>query len=96
MIKIITQFRDELNIIISDVNKCNKEKINSQMKIKEKYFNDNKEYDDDDDEIKLNLNYNDDTIEKNIPKEQEERINLIKKYNRPETSYAQQKNIAKK
>ena len=30
-------------------------------------------------------------MEKNIPKEQEERINLIKKYNRPDTSYGRQK-----
>ena len=49
---------------------------------------------DDDEEIKLNLNYNDDSIEKNIPKEHEERINLIKNFNRPETSYGK-KNIWK-
>ena len=30
-------------------------------------------------------------VEKNIPKEQEERINLIKKFNRPDTSYGRQK-----
>ena len=52
------------------------------------------------DDIKINLNlneinYNDDSIEQNIPKEQEERINLIKKFNRPETSYGKQKNISK-
>ena len=36
------------------------------------------------------------SIEKVIPKEHEERINLIKKFNRPETSYGRQKNNIKK
>ena len=79
-------FREELNIIISDVNNCKKEntKINENQKEKS-----NESIDD----IHLNLPYNDDSLEKNIPKEQEERINLIKKYNRPDTSYGRQKKI---
>ena len=86
-------FRDELNIIISDVNNCKKD--NNMMITKENHQDYSIECVDD---IKINLNeinYNDDSIEKNIPKEQEERINLIKKYNRPETSYGKQKNISK-
>ena len=82
-------FREELNIIISDVNNCNKE-IKNEKEIKDKKG----DYSIEDglDDIKLNLNYNDDSIEKNIPKEHEERIKLIKKYNRPETSYGNKKN----
>ena len=79
-------FREELNIIISDVNNCKKEKT----KINENYKEKSTESIDD---IHLNLPYNDDSLEKNIPKEQEERINLIKKYNRPDTSYGRQKKI---
>ena len=82
-------FREELNIIISDVNNCNKE-IQNEKEIKDKKG----DYSivDGLDDIKLNLNYNDDSIKKNIPKEHEERIKLIKKYNRPETSYGNKKN----
>ena len=88
-------FRDELNIIISDVNNCKKD--NNKMITKENHQDYSIECVDD---IKINLNlneinYNDDSIEQNIPKEQEERINLIKKFNRPETSYGKQKNISK-
>ena len=79
-------FREELNIIISDVNNCKKEKT----KINDNYKEKSTESIDD---IHLNLPYNDDSLEKNIPKEQEERINLIKKYNRPDTSYGRQKKI---
>jgi len=79
-------FREELNIIISDVNNCKKEKTKINENQKEKS---NESIDD----IHLNLPYNDDSLEKNIPKEQEERINLIKKYNRPDTSYGRQKKI---
>ncbi len=81
-------FREELNIIISDVN-GKKEKKNEEIEINKKKDD---SMEDDDEEIKLNLNYNDDSIEKNIPKEHEERINMIKKFNRPETSYGK-KNI---
>jgi hypothetical protein len=82
-------FREELNIIISDVNNCKKE-IKNEIEIKDK----KEDYSIEDcmDEVKLNLNFNDDSIEKNIPKEHEERIKLIKKYNRPETSYGNKKN----
>ena len=85
-------FRDELNIIISDVNNCKKD---NNIMTKENHQDYSIECADD---IKINLNdinYNDDSIEKNIPKEQEERINLIKKFNRPETSYGKQKNLPK-
>ena len=37
-------------------------------------------------------NYDDESEEKNIPKEEIERINLIKKFNRPKTSYNHVKN----
>ena len=83
-------FREELNIIISDVNNCQKEtkrnnnNNNNNSNQKENSIDSN-------DEINLNLHFNDDSMEKNIPKEQEERINLIKKYNRPDTSYGRQK-----
>ena len=62
-------FREEWDIIISDIN-GKKEKKNEEIEV-------NKKQDDslEDEEIKLNLNYNDDSIEKNIPKENEERIN---------------------
>lgn len=84
-------FIDEINNIFSDDNNTKKEKG--------KTLDDENLNNDDDsmecfDEIKLNLNdinHNDDSIEKNIPKEQIERINLIKKYNRPDTSYGRQK-----
>ena len=86
-------FRDELNILISGVNNCSKEKNKKEIQIKEK----NQEYSiESDEEVKLNLNCNDESIEKVIPKEHEERINLIKKFNRPETSYGRQKNNIKK
>ena len=81
-------FREELNIIISDVIGKKEKKI-EEIEVNKKKDD---SIDDGDDEIKLNLNYNDDSIEKNIPKEHEERINLIKKFNRPETSYGK-KNI---
>ena len=88
-------FRDELNIIISDVNNCKKENINEQMENKKDLLDYSTESVDDDIQINLNeINYNDE-IEKNIPKEQEERINLIKQYNRPETSYGRQKKVMK-
>ena len=85
-------FREELNIIISDVNNCQKEtkrnnnNNNNNSNQKENSIDSN-------DEINLNLHFNDDSMEKNIPKEQEERINLIKKFNRPDTSYGRQKKI---
>ena len=86
-------FRDELNILISGVNNCSKEKNKKEIQIKEK----NQDYSiESDEEVKLNLNCNDESIEKVIPKEHEERINLIKKFNRPETSYGRQKNNIKK
>ena len=85
-------FRDELNIIISDVNNCKKDNLannfNDEYKINDFKKDDSLESDE---EIKLNLNYNDDSIEKNIPKEQEEIINKLKQFNRPETSYGRQK-----
>ena len=79
-------FRDELNIIISDVNNCQKITKNDNKNQPENSIDSN-------DEINLNLHFNDDSMEKNIPKEQEERINLIKKFNRPDTSYGRQKKI---
>ena len=79
-------FRDELNIIISDVNNCQKITKNDNKNQLENSIDSN-------DEINLNLHFNDDSMEKNIPKEQEERINLIKKFNRPDTSYGRQKKI---
>ena len=85
-------FRDELNIIISDVNNCKKENLINNFNDGNK-INDFKKDDslESEEEIKLNLNYNDDSIEKNIPKEQEEIINKLKQFNRPETSYGRQK-----
>ena len=85
-------FRDELNIIISDVNNCKKENLANNFNDENK-INDFKKDDslESEEEIKLNLNYNDDSIEKNIPKEQEEIINKLKQFNRPETSYGRQK-----
>ena len=83
-------FREELNIIISDVNNCNKYVQNNEIKINDKKVDDSVE--DYVEDVKLNLNYNnDESMEKNIPKEHEERIKLIKKYNRPETSYGNKK-----
>ena len=79
-------FRDELNIIISDVNNSNKGKKEINLSENKKDYSIESE-----EEVKLNLNYNDESIEKAIPKEHEERINLIKKFNRPETSYGRQK-----
>ena len=79
-------FRDELNIIISDVNNSNKGKKDINLSENKKDYSIESE-----EEVKLNLNYNDESIEKAIPKEHEERINLIKKFNRPETSYGRQK-----
>ena len=77
-------FRDELNIIISDVNNGQKINTKNNKNQQENSIESN-------DEINLNLHFNDDSMEKNIPKEQEERINLIKKFNRPDTSYGRQK-----
>jgi hypothetical protein len=77
-------FRDELNIIISDVNNGQKTNTKNNKNQQENSIDSN-------DEINLNLHFNDDSMEKNIPKEQEERINLIKKFNRPDTSYGRQK-----
>ena len=92
-------FKNELDIIISDVNNCkserekkmsnNRSKTIDNYKKKEtidKYEEDS--FVSDEDDIKINIeNYYDDSEEKNIPKEHEERINLIKKYTRPITSY---------
>ena len=97
-------FRNELNIIISDVNNCkserekklfnNKSKTIDNYKKKETINKFEKEsFESDEEDIKINIeNYYDDSEEKNIPKEHEERINLIKKYTRPITSYGHAKN----
>ena len=80
-------FREELNILISDVNNSEKDKINNEIKNETEIDTQNKknEYSLEGcvDEIKININ--DEFIEKKIPEEEKERINLIKKFNRPET-----------
>ena len=80
-------FREELNILISDVNNSEKDKNNNEIKNETEIDTQNKknEYSLEDcvDEIKININ--DEFIEKKIPEEEKERINLIKKFNRPET-----------
>ena len=82
---IADSFREELNILISDVNNSEKEK-NDNKNVNETDTKDKKNdfsIEECVDEIKININ--DEFIEKKIPKEEKERINLIKKFNRPET-----------
>ena len=83
---IADSFREELNILISDVNNSKKEKNNNKKENETKIENKKNEYSIEEeyaDEIKINID--DEFIEKKIPKEEKERINLIKKFNRPET-----------
>lgn len=96
-------FRDELNIIISGVSNYNTEKKkNTHDKpktidnFKGKKNIDNFEQNNidftDDINIDINIeNINDESEEKSIPKENEEKINLMKQYKRPITSYAYSK-----
>ena len=96
-------FRDELNIIISGVSNYNTEKkknIHDKPKtidnFKGKKNIDNFEQNNidftDDINIDINIeNINDESEEKSIPKENEEKINLMKQYKRPITSYAYSK-----
>ena len=82
---IADSFREELNILISDVNNSEKDKNNNNNE-NENEKNIKNEYSIEEecvDEIKININ--DEFIEKKIPKEEKERINLIKRFNRPET-----------
>ena len=100
---ICDSFREELNIIITDVNNCNSnnERITSlKNKKMENQKDEEKEHNNDEnisvesiEDINICINNNgDDSEEKNIPKEEIERINLIKKFNRPKTSYNHVKN----
>ena len=100
---ICDSFREELNIIITDVNNCNSnnERITSLKNKKiENQKDEGKEHNNDEnisvesiEDINICINnYDDDSEEKNIPKEEIERINLIKKFNRPKTSYNHVKN----
>ena len=100
---ICDSFREELNIIITDVNNCNSnnERVTSlRNKKTENQKNEKKEQNNDEnislesiEDINICINnYNDESEEKNIPKEEIERINLIKKFNRPKTSYNHVKN----
>lgn len=100
---ICDSFREELNIIITDVNNCNSnnERVTSlRNKKTENQKNEKKEQNNDEnislesiEDINIYINnYNDESEEKNIPKEEIERINLIKKFNRPKTSYNHVKN----
>jgi len=95
-------FRDELNIIISGVNNYSTEKKKNShdkpktidnfkgKKIIDNFKQDNIDCTDDMDiDININIeNINDESEEKSIPKENEEKINLMKQYKRPITSYA--------
>lgn len=95
-------FRDELNIIISGVNNYGTEKKKNShdkpktidnfkgKKIIDNFKQDNIDCTDDMDiDININIeNINDESEEKSIPKENEEKINLMKQYKRPITSYA--------
>ena len=96
-------FRDELNIIISGVNNYNTDKKKNShekpktidnfkgKKIIDNFKQDNIDYTDDID-IDINIeNINDESEEKSIPKENEEKINLMKQCKRPITSYAYSK-----
>lgn len=100
---ICDSFREELNIIITDVNNCNSnnERVaNIKNKKTENQKNDKKENNNDEnlnvesiEDINICINnYDDESEEKNIPKEEIERINLIKKFKRPKTSYNHVKN----
>ena len=100
---ICDSFREELNIIITDVNNCNSnnERITSLKNKKMENQKDEKKEHNNDENISvesledINIcinNYNDESEEKNIPQEEIERINLIKKFNRPKTSYNHVKN----
>ena len=100
---ICDSFREELNIIITDVNNCNSnnERVSSLRNKKTENQNDEKKEHNNDENISvesiedINIcinNYDDESEEKNIPKEEIERINLIKKFNRPKTSYNHVKN----
>ena len=89
-------FKNELNIIIGDVNnnKSDKKKeLNLKSKLIDNYKNEKEESEEKNsiescEDININLdNINDESEEKNIPKEQEEKINIIKRYTRPITSY---------
>ena len=82
---IADSFREELNILISDVNNSEKDKNNNKIENATEIKNKKNDYSIEEctDEIKININ--DEFIEKIIPKEEKERINLIKKFNRPET-----------
>ena len=96
-------FRDELNIIISGVSNYNTEKKKNShdkpktidnfkgKKIIDNFKQDNIDYTDDIN-IDINIeNINDESEEKSIPKENEEKINLMKQCKRPITSYAYSK-----
>ena len=96
-------FRDELNIIISGVSNINTEKKKNShnkpktidnfkgKKIIDNFKQDNIDYTDDIN-IDINIeNINDESEEKSIPKENEEKINLMKQCKRPITSYAYSK-----
>lgn len=100
---ICDSFREELNIIITDVNNCNSnnERVTSLRNKKTENKKDEKKEQNNDENISvesiedINIcinNYDDESEEKNIPKEEIERINLIKKFNRPKTSYNHVKN----
>lgn len=101
--EICDSFREELNIIITDVNNCNSnnERVTSLKNKKTENKKDEKKEQNNDENISvesiedINIcinNYDDESEEKNIPKEEIERINLIKKFNRPKTSYNHVKN----
>jgi len=101
--EICDSFREELNIIITDVNNCNSnnERVTSLRNKKTENKKDEKKEQNNDENISvesiedINIcinNYDDESEEKNIPKEEIERINLIKKFNRPKTSYNHVKN----
>ncbi len=100
---ICDSFREELNIIITDVNNCNSnnERVTSLRNKKTENKKDEKKEQNNDENISvesiedINIcinNYDDESEEKNIPKEEIKRINLIKKFNRPKTSYNHVKN----
>jgi len=100
---ICDSFREELNILITDVNNCNSnnERVTSLRNKKTENQNDEKKDHKNDENITIESiedinicinNYDDESEEKNIPKEEIERINLIKKFNRPKTSYNHVKN----